>query len=273
MLFCSIISQYVTSALIGEINIMIKRILSLALVLLLIAGCGAKPAPAEKKTFEIEIGGDFTPNTINEVMVDGAFNFQRIEGASFTMDYEPRVDSYVLNHFGLDFGLPIDTNWLGDDATKASFDINEKGTDVYGSVVITTAPMDLKAYYETEDLREIAIKINEEFLTSEKQYEALKAEAADKNYEIVMEGCGLAFPEQDIWNACYVEYKNTDDNTRSMRLYLCNDEVNEKFYSMSISADLPEDDADRIEKYRSIIFSLHARGDGKVMEGQSITIG
>lgn len=252
---------------------MIKRIFALVMALMLLAACGAKPSEkAEPKaTYEIDLSGGFTPNVIEEVIVDGVFNFQRIEGATFTMDYEPRVDSYVLNHFGLDFGFPTDTNWLGDDATKAKFDINEKGTDVYGNVTITTAPQDLKAYYNTDDIKEVAIKVNEEFLTTEKQYELLKEEYADKGFEVVMEGIGLAFPEQDVWNACYVEYKNTEDNLRSMRLYLCNDEVNEKFYSMAINADVPEDDAERIEKYRSIVFSLHARGDG-VVSKENITI-
>ena len=254
---------------------MIKRIFALVMALVLLAACGgAKPVEKSepKATFEIDLSGEYIPNVIDSVIVDGVFNFQRIETSSFTMDYEPRVDSYVLNHFGLDFGYPIDTNWLGDDDTKAKFDINEKGTDVYGSVTITTAPRDFKAYYNTDDPKEVAIKVNEEFLTTEKQYEAFKAEIAEKNYEIVMEGCGLAFPEQDIWNACYVEYKNSKDNLRSMRLYLCNDEVNEKFYSMAVNADVPEDDAERIEKYRSIVFSLHARGDGFVVN-DSIVIG
>ena len=252
---------------------MIKRIAALVLALMLLAACGAKPVEkSEPKTFEIDLMGNFTPNKIEEVLVDGVFNFQRVEGASFTMDYEPRVDSYVLNHFGLDFGLPTDTNWLGDDATQAKFDINEKGTDVYGSVTITTAPKDLKAYYNTDDIKEVAIKVNEEFLTTEKQYELLQAEYGDANFEVVMEGIGLAFPEQDVWNACYVEYKNTEDNLRSMRLYLCNDEVNEKFYSLAISADLPGDDEERIEKYRSIIFSLHARSEG-VIADETFNIG
>jgi len=260
---------------IGEIYIMIRRTVALVMALMLLAACGAKPSePAEKKaTFEIDFGGEFTPNAIEEVMVDGAFNFQRVESATFTMDYEPRSGSYVLNHFGLDFGLPTDTNWLGDDATKAKFDINEYGTDIFGSVTITTAPKDFKEYYQTENADEIKAKTAEEFLTVEKQFEVDKAEVADKNFEIVMEGCGLAFPDQDIWNACYVEYKNTADNVRSMRLYLCNDEINEKFYSMYITADVPEDDAERIEKYRSIIFSLHARDEGKSANGGTINIG
>ncbi len=244
---------------------MIKRVLALMLAIIMLAGCQSSAKPkASKEPIEIDIGSTegYTPTVIDEVVKDGVMQFKPLDFATFTMDYEPRQGSFVVNHFGLDFVFPCDTNWLGDEGLTAKFDLNERGVDVYGSVDITTAPRNFKEYYGTEDIKVIAEKVASEFITAESYYnESLKA-IKDSGFEIVREGYGQAFPESDIWNAFYIEYIDSEKDTCSMRVYLCNDEVNEKFYSMEIKADVPKDETEKVDMFRSIIFSLRGMASG-----------
>jgi len=248
---------------------MIKRVLAIMLAVMMLAGCqsSAKPkTPSEPIEIDLASTEGYTPTIIDEVVKDGVMQFKPLDFATFTMDYEPRQGSFVVNHFGLDFVFPCDTNWLGDEGLKAKFDLNEKGVDVYGSVDITTAPRDFKEYYGTEDMKTIAEKVSAEFITAESYYnETLKA-VKDSGFEVVKEGYGQAFPESDVWNAFYIEYIDSEKNNCAFRLYLCNDEINENFYSMEVKADVPKDETDKVDMFRSIIFSLHgmAADDGTI---------
>ena len=239
---------------------MIKRVLALMLALMMLAGCGASEPASSKEPVKIEIGPaeEYSPTVVDEVVKEGVFQFKPLNGSNFTMDYEPRQGSYVVNHFGLDFVFPCDTNWLGDEGNQAKFDLNEKGTDVYGSVTITTFPKNYEEYYGTSDKDAVQKKLEEEFVTVADYYAESRNAVEAAGYELVKVGVGDAFPGTDIWRAFYLEYIDTDKGNCSMHLYLCNDEINEKFYSMEIKADIPKDETERIDMFRSIIFSLKA---------------
>ena len=242
---------------------MIKKAFALLLAVMMLASCqnpsvnevNNAEAASSKETTVIEVDPSpdgYEPTEITEVVKDGVFQFKPVKGATFTMDYEPRNGSYVANHFGLNFVSPCDTNWLGDKGLQAIFDLNEKTDDVYGSVVITTAPRDFKEYYDTKDKKVIAEKTAEEFLTAENYYNQKRSFLVDeKGFEMIREGYGYAFPNQDIWKAFYVEYIDTTANNHHMILYLCNDEINEKFYSMEIFTAIPADQTEQIDKFRS----------------------
>lgn len=249
---------------------MIKRLFAAVIAVIMLASCAKAPAAsssqAENSGAESSSSGkefDLTPdtdtvadNSDRPIIEDGKIKFYPIENATFTMDYEPRQGSVTKAHFGLNFVKPCDTDWLGDSGLDALFDIHEYTDDtVYGSVKITTAPNDLAAHYGTSDEKEIAEKMKADFFTAENYYNGYRKNIAeDFGYEIVKEAYGVAF---EGWNAFYVEFNDTEKKTRSMRFYLCNDEINEKFYSMLIQMDIPIDDTDRINKYRGIIFTLH----------------
>lgn len=245
---------------------MIKRFLAAFFAVMMLAACGsnanqqstADSSSSQGKFDNLIPEDDTVSDTGNRPIVkDGKICFAPIENATFTMDYEPRQASVTKNHFGLNFVKPVDTNWLGDNGLDAMFDIHEyTDNTVFGSVKITTAPADLAEYYGTSDETELAEKMKADFFTAENYYNGYRKNVAeDFGYEIVKEGYGEAF--DGGWNAFYVEFIDKDSKNCGMRFYLCNDEINEKFYSMMISVDVPMDDAERINKYRGIIFTLH----------------
>lgn len=248
---------------------MIKRFFAAAAAVMMLAACSGNPNAAQSGAVSSEASsqGKFDnlipeEDTVSDtgsrdIVKDGKICFAPIENATFTMDYEPRQGSVTAAHFGLNFVKPVDTNWLGDDGLNAMFDIHEyTDNTVYGSVKITTAPANLAEYYGTSDETIIADKMKANFFTVENYYTGYRKNVVeDFGYEIVKEGCGEAF--EGGWNAFYVEFIDKESKNCGMRFYLCNDEINEKFYSMLISVDVPMDDAERINKYRGIIFTLH----------------
>ncbi|MBP1556674.1 MAG: hypothetical protein J6A76_02045 [Oscillospiraceae bacterium] len=244
---------------------MIKRILAAVLAVMMLAACSGNPgstqqaAASSQGKFDNIIPEEDTVSDTGsrDIVKDGKICFAPIENATFTMDYEPRQGSVTNAHFGLNFVKPVDTNWLGDNGLDAMFDIHEyTDNKVYGSVKITTAPADLAAHFGTSDEKLIAEKMKADFFTAENYYNGYRKNVAeDFGYEIVKEGYGEAF--EGGWNAFYVEFIDKESNNCGMRFYLCNDEINEKFYSMMIQVDVPADDAERINKYRGIIFTLH----------------
>lgn len=247
---------------------MIKRIFAALIAVLMLAACSGNPNAQQSSADNGSSSQGKFDNLIPEddavadtgsrdIVKDGKICFAPVENATFTMDYEPRQGSVTNAHFGLNFVKPVDTDWLGDSGFNAMFDIHEyTDNTVYGSVKITTAPADLAEYYGTSDEKLIADKMKADFFTTENYYTGYRKNVAeDFGYEIVKEGMGQAF--EGGWNAFYVEFIDKSSNNCGMRFYLCNDEINEKFYSVLISVDVPADDAERINKYRGIIFTLH----------------
>lgn len=238
-----------------------KKALALLLAAMLLSACGGGQAPSsssEPVEHEISFGEGYEPSVIDEVVGEnGVMLFRQAKGATFTMDYEARSGSAMPAHFGLNFVGSCDTNWLGDEGLQARYDLNEFGSDVYGSVVITTAPENPAEYYQTDDESVIKETMAAEFLNTEDTYELRRGEIEEKGYEIVKEGYGRAFANLKSWHAYYIEFVDTDNGNRSMRLFLCNDDISEKYYSMDISVDVPQDNTELIDKFRTILFTLH----------------
>lgn len=233
---------------------MIKQYIALLLALVLLAACGSTPAgsSSEAASSETVSSSDSSP-----LVENGEFVFRQLEDPLFTMDYEPRSDSVVKQHFGLNFSDGTDTDWLGDSGFDALFDMHEAKTDkVYGSVKITTAPADLAAYYNTDDPAKQLEQMKATFFTTASYHEGLRKNIVeDFGYELVFDEAGVAF--EGGWNAFYLEFIDKESGNHALRFYMCNDEMNEKFYSMTIQANLPMDDAEKIKTYRDIIFTLH----------------
>lgn len=234
---------------------MIKKSVALFLTIVLLASCrGVDPKPS---------GSDSSPDSsqsgADEVVVyveNGRFVFRQLEDPLFTMDYEPRPESVTMAHFGLNFPDGTDTNWLGDRGFESLFDLHDIKTEkVYGSVVITTAPADLAAHYNTADAAEQLNQMQASFFTTNVYYEGLKRNIVeDFGYDLVVDEKGVAF---DGWNAFYFEFIDKESKNHALRFYMCNDEMNEKFYSFSVKVDVPEDDEENLKLYRDILFTLH----------------
>jgi hypothetical protein len=226
-----------------------KRLFAAATAaLVMLAACGrqsAAPAPDDSIS-----GG--------ELVQSGAeFPFERIEDSVFTMIYEPRSDAVTGVHFGLDMPEGYDTDWTGDAAFDANYTIFDvESSRVLGTVKITTAPPDLAAHYGESDPEEIRNLMLSTFFVTEDVYAGLKkAIVEDFEYDLVLDWTGTAYE----WPAFYLEFIDEDAKTRALRFYMCNGEFDEKFYALTINANLPMDDAARLADLRRIIFSLHPR--------------
>lgn len=234
---------------------MMKKGVALLLALVLLAACQSAPSgssagsePASSQSSSAGVSGGQVEN--------GRFVFKQLEDSLFTMDYEPRTGSVTMAHFGLNFPEGTDTNWLGDSGFDSLFDLHDTQTGkVYGSVVITTAPADLAAQYNTTDPAEQRDRMKASFFPTDVYYEGLKKNIVeDFGYELAVDEKGVAF---DGWNAFYLEFIDRESGNHALRFYMCNDEMNEKFYAMTVKVDVPVDDAENLALYRSILFSLH----------------
>ncbi len=236
---------------------MIKKGVALLLAMILLASCQSAPsssgssAPSSSQSSSAGATGGHVEN--------GRFVFKQLEDPLFTMDYEPRTGSVTMQHFGLNFPDGTDTNWLGDSGFDSLFDLHEAKTDkVYGSVVITTAPADLAAQYNTSDPTEQLNQMRASFFTTDVYYEGLKRNIVeDFGYELLVDEKGVAF--DGGWNAFYFEFVDKESGNHALRFYMCNDQMNEKFYAMTVKVDVPVDDAKNLELYRNILFTLHPR--------------
>lgn len=258
---------------------MIKRFLALAIAVMMLAACSnaesSAPAASEptqaassSSSSSQEEGPEAPANASadSEHLKDGKFIFKQIDDPLFTMDYEPARAAKASQHFGLNFYDGIDTDWLGDSENVASFNIylradaaeNIEKTE-YGSVVLTSAPIDMKAAFGTDDAAEIAEKMKADYFTVESYYNGYKKNLVeDFGYEVVEDAFGVAY---EGWNACYFEFINDVDNVRSLRFYSCNDKLDENFLSFSVRIDVPADDTEMLERLKGILFTFHLRDD------------
>ncbi|MFV0496576.1 MAG: hypothetical protein ACK5L0_00185 [Candidatus Fimivivens sp.] len=224
---------------------MIKKGIALVFAMVLLASCQSAPASSNSSP------------EITSHIEDGRFVFKQLDDPLFTMDYEPRSGSATMQHFGLNFPSGTDTDWLNDSGFDTFFNIHEAATDkVYGSVVITTAPADLAAYYNTSDPQEQLNQMKSTFFTTDLYYEGLKKNIVeDFGHNLIVDEKGVAF--DGGWNAFYFEFIDEESGNHALRFYMCNDQMNEKFYAMTIKVDVPVDDTENLKLYRDIIFTLH----------------
>lgn len=236
---------------------MTKKWVAVMLALVMLAACGTPSTSSSSEVSSSSSSVEESSSAPSGLLEDGRFVFKQLEDPLFTMDYEPREGSVTKQHFGLDFPEGTDTDWLGDSGFDALFNIHDAATDtVYGSVKISTAPADLAKYYNTEDPQQQLEAMQSTFFATENYYNGLRKNVVeDFGYQLVAEAFGTAF--EGGWNAFYLEFIDKDSGNHAMRFYLCNDEMNEKFYSMMIQVNVPMDDAEKIKTYRDIIFTLH----------------
>lgn len=225
---------------------MLKRFFAAAAALMLLAGCAqpsASSAPSDSAFVR------------EPVRSDVEFSFESIEDSVFTMVYEPRSGAVTRNNFGLNMPEGFDTDWTGDAGFDSNYTIYDaESKKVWGTVKITTAPPDLAAYYGTSDEAKIKDLMLASFFVTGDVYSGLKkAVVEDFGYDLDVDWTGTAYD----WPAFYLEFTDKGSKTHSLRYYMCNGEFNEKFYAMTVNANLPMDDAKMIGQLRRIIFSLH----------------
>lgn len=233
---------------------MIKKGVALLLAMVLLASCQSAPSGSSTASSSSQSGS--SGEAVGHIE-NGRFVFKQLEDPVFTMDYEPRQGSVTMQHFGLNFPEGKDTDWLGDNGFDTRFDLHEnKSSKAYGSVIITTAPADLAAYYNTSDPQEQIDQMKSTFFTTDTYYEGLRKNIVeDFGYELIVDEKGVAF--DGGWNAFYLEFIDKESGNHALRFYMCNDQLNEKFYAMTIKVDVPVDDTENLEIYRNILFTLH----------------
>ncbi len=131
---------------------------------------------------------------------------------------------------------------------------DDKSKEVYGTVTVTTVPSDIAGYFGTSDINEIQEQMKPDFFETDNMYNGLKSDIVDGfGYELPVDVTGKAYG----WNAFYLEFISRDLGKHSIRFYICNDEMNQDFYSMMIKFDIPLEKEDMIPLMRKVLFSLN----------------
>lgn len=232
-------------------------------VVVALSACGTSPAESSSSS---QTAQGTSGRELSGLIADGKFVFTSLENALFTMEYEPAVGSVTAQHLGLEFPNTMNTDWIGDQDCVSNYTLYD-GSDApgsektqYGTVTISTAPPDLAAYYGTDDpAAQLEAMKARYFPTADVFAGRKKAVVEDFGYELV-------FAEQAVfedlgWNGFFIEFIDPDTNTRSMRFFVCNDEMNEKYYSFAADVDLPADDEALASRYRATLFSLRTMGE------------
>ena len=201
---------------------------------------------------------------------DVEFQFAKQEESYVTMVYSPEEDAVLQ----LDIGMRLFDDFDSDDSAALSGEqVNgytvyyRNGGNTVATVTIHTAPADPAAYYGVSTDEEIERAMQSTFFRTENYYKGLRSNITeDFGYELTADWTGTAFGLP----AFYLEYNDTDKNTRSMRMYLCTDQLNEMFYAMELKADVPADDTALLEKMRAMFFSLYPMGTERVMRGDTL---
>ncbi len=245
-----------------------RRILILLLCLsLLLAGCGGSGSPAASSApVRVELPMDFS--VVEQY--DTEFRFSDPQGTYVTMIYSPVEDALLQ----LDMGMRLFDDFDSDDSPELSGEMvsgytvyNRKNGDTVATVSIHTAPADPFVYYGVETQEEVARAMQSSYFKTENYYKGLRSNIAeDFNYALTADWTGSAYG----LNMFYLEYFDTDKNTDSLRMYLCNDELNGLFYSMELKADVPRGDEALLEKMRAMFFSLKPMGTVRVVKGDTV---
>ncbi|GKH49242.1 hypothetical protein CE91St46_03530 [Eubacteriales bacterium] len=249
-------------------KIRISALLLAATLLLAACGSNSSSAPEASSGSESAPSQSSAPNggVFSHLIRDGKFVFTPVADAHFTMEYEPPATAVTGQHIGLDFLKTMNTDWLGDQDFIANYTLYD-GSDAagsekkqYGTVAITTAPPDLAEYYGTSDPAEQLERMKAHYFPAADVFVGRKkAVVEDFGYDLV-------FAEQATfealgWDGFFIEFIDPATNTRSMRFFLCNDEMNEKYYSFAANVDLPADDEELADRYRATLFSLKTIGE------------
>lgn len=239
-----------------------KRLMALGLVCALLlsacAGTGAPPPETILDTTSSEQMGEpfvFDPDALvqdGKLMLTGRDDDNQL----YAMYYEPSGDALTKRHFGMSFYHGIDTEWLGGDGINENFSLFLTATgEVVGSVKLTTAPSDLATYYNTTDTAAQQEQMAASFFTTDNYHSGLyKNVVEDFGYTLVADAIGSAF---EGFNAFYMEFIDPQTNVHSIRFYLCNDEINEKFFSITVQVNLPTEDTASLDLFRRMVLSTH----------------
>lgn len=222
---------------------MLKRILAAGLAVLMLAGCGAK---------------NKQPNDLPSEASGVEFQFQELSKYAYTMALEPSTFSSQTRTFGINIPEDYDCDFVSETELEDIYTLypsdHSGGT---ATITVTTGPNSLSDYFGTDDPKELENLIKPVLFPTEDVHAGrVKAVVEDFEYQMVNNWSGTAFG----MNAFFVEFINEDDKEHSLRFFLCNDELNENYYSLAIDADIPMDDKDKVEDYKAMIFSLKLLG-------------
>ena len=133
------------------------------------------------------------------------------------------------------------------------------------AIKVTTGPNSLAEYFGSEDPKELEDLIKPVLFPTEDVHAGLvRAVVEDFGYQLVNNWTGTAFG----MNAFFVEFIDEESKNHALRFFLCNDKLDENYYSLTINADLPMDDKSKIEDYKAIIFSPKMMNEGIVADPQ-----
>jgi len=238
-----------------------KRWIAAFLCLALLAACGGGSSSGASAPSRSAVALPMDFSVRQQAGVE--FVYENLEDSIYTMLYEPVADANVQAALGLCILPGLESDPTGETDTTVDYAIYDAETNVvYATVTVQTAPPDPQAYYGVKTPEEVTQAMQSSFFTMEKFYTGLRKNIVeDFGYELTVDWTGTSFGLPTY----YLEYLDTDKGTRSMRFYLCDDEMNENFYSFRFAADVPLEDEALLNMLRGILFSLHSLGSGGIL--------
>ena len=230
---------------------MFKRLLAVGLALMVLAGCGTK---------------NRQPNDLPSEAAGVEFQFKELSEYAYTMALETSTFSNQKTMFGINIPDAYDCDFVSETELEDNYILySSDNSEGSAAIKVTTGPNSLAEYFGSEDPKELEDLIKPVLFPTEDVHAGLvRAVVEDFGYQLVNNWTGTAFG----MNAFFVEFIDEESKNHALRFFLCNDKLDENYYSLTINADLPMDDKSKIEDYKAIIFSLKMMNEGIVADPQ-----
>lgn len=227
---------------------MSKRILAAVMAVIMLAGCQNSKGSSSSAA----AGNDEFSK--NPVKTDAVFEFKDMEEYMCLMAFSPPSDSGTALELAVNIPNEYDIEETAETQYNTNYNLyHYESKKSYGTFRVQTAPKDLAAHFKTQESEKIKDLMAPDFFTTELMYQGLKNSILnDFGYELAVDWTGTAYG----WNAYYMEFIDKDSGNRGLRFYVCNDEINEKFYAFEYKANVPIGDEQLLKMCREVIFSL-----------------
>ena len=225
-----------------------KKILSVILAAtMLLSACsgGNNSAPSENPQ-------DNAPSVKKNISFDEVY--KDIPEENYVMIFEPLSTSKIKMELGMDIPEGFDADWLSEEPNTENFEIiHLEDKKSYAFAKFYTAPANLAEFYGTDDKDKILDEMQSIYFPVMDVHDGLlKNSTEDFGYRLITDWTGK-FHDDDFY---FIEFADDEKGIHSMRFMTGNSKIDENYWSFEFKADIPSDNTQLIEQYRSILLSL-----------------